>query len=81
MFLGVGPGTRIERAARGAEGCGEKAKHDKRGTKARENAVIAGAHLLIVRGVGGRGCCFLREESRWIVVAGMCPIFWAKNGF
>jgi len=58
LFRGAGLGAGREGAARGAEGRGEKAKNDKRGTEAREDAVIAGAHLFIVPGVGAEGDVF-----------------------
>ena len=62
MFRGAGLGAGREGAARGAEGRGKKAKNDKRGTEAREDAVIAGAHLFIVRGVGWKRIVFWRRR-------------------
>jgi hypothetical protein len=58
LFRVVGLGAGGECAARSAEGSREKAKHNKRGTEAREDVVIASAHLYIVRGVGREGIAF-----------------------
>ena len=58
LFVGVGLRAGGQGAARGAEGRGEKAKNDQQGTETREDAVFAGAHRFIVRGVGGEGIVF-----------------------
>ena len=68
LFLGAGLGAGREGAARGAEGRREKAKDDQQGTEVREDAVIAGAHTFIVRGVGWEGIVFLERGGvggRW----------------
>ena len=51
LFLGVGLGAGRECAAHVAKGRCEKAEDDQHGTEARGDAVIAGAHVFIVRGV------------------------------
>ena len=52
LFVGVGLRAGGEGAARCAEGCCEKAKNYQQRTETREETVLAGAHVLIVRGVG-----------------------------
>jgi hypothetical protein len=55
FFAGAGILAGSEGAARGAKRRREKAKNDQQGTEARQNAVVAGAHMFIVLGVGREG--------------------------
>ena len=70
LFVGVGLSAGKKSAARGAEGRREKAKNEEEGTKTREQALFAGAHDFIVRGVGWEGIVICRSE-----VSAMCGEF------
>ena len=64
LFAGVGLSAGRESAARGTEGRREKAKDDQQRTNAREDVMLAGAHVFIVRGVERVGIVFCGEEER-----------------
>jgi hypothetical protein len=62
LFVSAGLDAERESAARRAEGRNEKAKNDQQRTEAREETVLAGVHVFIVRGVGWEGIVFWGEE-------------------